>query len=219
MPRPRDDVPGRAARPRAGLTRANGALEPGDAVLLRSIYRGNVRWAFPHRYAGGWDGRHGLYCAPGTPGRLMKRALGGAYLREWVSGAPSRPWTWTGTHVLRFMRPGDAHTVELFWDLRWEFRGWYVNLQAPLVVRGSRFDTTDWALDLVVDPDGSPHWKDEDDFAEAIELGVFDEQGAAEVRAEGERVLAARPWPTGWEGWRPPPEWTPPALPPDWDAV
>ena len=61
----------------------------------------------------------------------------------------------------------------------------------------------DHALDLVIAPDGSWCWKDEDDFAEAQALGVFTVEQAAAVRAEGERVLAARPWPTGWENWRP----------------
>jgi hypothetical protein len=82
------------------------------------------------------------------------------------------------------MREGDAHTIELFWDQAWSFVGWYVKLQAPLRVHGTFFDTTDWALDVVVDPDGTRAWKDEDDFAQAIELGVFDEAGAAAVRAE-----------------------------------
>ena len=55
----------------------------------------------------------------------------------------------------------------------WRFLGWYVNLQAPLVIRGDRFDTTDWALDIMVDPDGSWRWKDEDEFVRAIELGCL----------------------------------------------
>jgi len=84
---------------------------------------------------------------------------------------------------------------------------------------GSHFDTTDWALDIVVEPDGAWHWKDEDEFAEAIELGVFDMAAADAVRAEGERVVAERPWPTGWEDWRPPREWTPLSLPADWHVV
>ncbi len=86
------------------------------------------------------------------------------------------------------------HTVEVWWDAEWSFLGWYVNLQAPLVVQRNRFDTTDWALDIVVEPDGTWHWKDEDEFAEAIELGVFADLAAADaVRAEGERVVAERP--------------------------
>jgi hypothetical protein len=56
-------------------------------------------------------------------------------------------------------------------------------------------------------------------FAQAIELGVFDEEGAAAVRAEGERMIAQRPWPTGWEDWRPPADWHPLPLPDDWHVV
>lgn len=194
-------------------------MEPGDIVLLRSIYRGNVRWTFPHRYVGAWDGRLGFYCQPGNHGKLMKRAIGGGYLKVWVTDAPPFDWVWNGRHVLRFVRPGDSHTVEVCWGLDWGFIGWYVNLQAPLAVNGSVFDTTDWALDIVVEPDGSWRWKDEDDLAEAISLGVLDEQSAAEVRAESERVIVARPWPTGWEDWRPPGDWAPLALPNGWDVV
>jgi hypothetical protein len=64
-------------------------------------------------------------------------------------------------------------------------------------------ETTDHALDVVIDVDGSWRWKDEADFAEAQRLGVFSSEEAAAIRVEGERVVAARPWPTGWEDWRP----------------
>jgi hypothetical protein len=188
-------------------------------VLLRSIYRETVRWCWPHHYAGEWDGRHGIYVQPGSRGKLMKRADGKSYLDYWVTDEPAFDDVWDRSHVLRFMRAGDAHTVELFWDEDWTFRGWYVNLQAPLRVHGSFFDTTDLALDVTVDPDGAWAWKDEDDFTRAIELGVIDDATAAEVRAEGERVIAARPWPTGWENWRPPTEWQPLPLPEDWHVV
>jgi hypothetical protein len=191
----------------------------GNPVLLRSIYRGNVRWCWPHRYAGKWDGRHGIYVAPGSNGKLMKRAVDGSYLEIWASDAPPFDWVWQDRHVLRFMRPGDAHSVEVTWDLDWRLEGWYVNLQAPLVVRGSFFDTTDWALDITVDANGTWAWKDEDDLAHALELGIFDEELAATARAEGERVIEERPWPTGWEGWRPPEGWGPLPLPEDWDVV
>jgi hypothetical protein len=188
-------------------------------VLLRSIYRDNVRWCWPHHYAGEWNGRHGIYVQPGSRGKLMKRVLGKSYLDSWVTDAPAFDHVWNRSHVLRFMRAGDAHTVELFWDEDWTFRGWYVNLQAPLRVHGSFFDTTDFALDVTVDPNGTWAWKDEDDFARAIELGVLDDAAAAEVRTEGERVIAERPWPTGWENWRPPAEWQPLPLPEDWHVV
>lgn len=94
-----------------------------------------------------------------------------------------------------------------------------MNLQAPLTVSGSRFDTMDWALDIVIAPDGTWRWKDEHHLAEAVTLGIFDEHGAAEVRAEARRVIAERPWPTGWEHWRPSERWTPLPLPDEWHVV
>jgi hypothetical protein len=194
-------------------------VKPGDRVLLRSSYRGVVRWCWPHHYVGEWNGRHGIYCQPGNSGKLIGRVDGKHQLEYWASGAPAFDHVWERCNVLRFMREGDGHTVEVYWDEQWELLGWYVNLQAPLVIRGDRFDTTDRALDVWVEPDGTWQWKDEDDFAESQALGIFDASTAAEVRAEGERVIADKPWPTGWEDWRPPPEWKPLPLPEDWHVV
>ena len=55
--------------------------------------------------------------------------------------------------------------------------------------------------------------------SEEVLRGDFSNAEAAAVRAEGERVVTARPWPTGWEEWRPDPEWTLPSLPDDWHTV
>ncbi len=123
--------------------------------------------------------------------------------------------------MLKLLRPADAHTLELFWNAAWEFRGWYVNLQTPLEETPLGFDTTDLALDVTIDPNGRWAWKDEDDFAEAIELGVLSPEHAASVRREGERVIAALPdlIPTGWEEWRPDPDWGAPDLPAGWDSL
>jgi hypothetical protein len=194
-------------------------MNVGDPVLFRSIYKGQVRWCYPSRYVGDWNGRHGIYCGPGYAGKTMKLDADGRYLVDWANGVPPIDELWDKGHVLRFIRAGDAHTVELCWTHEWELVCWYINLNAPIVIRGANFDQTDWALDVWVDPDGSWRWKDEDDFAQAQELGILDEAAAAEVRAEGERVIAERPWPTGWEDWRPPPEWEPLPLPEDWHVV
>lgn len=188
-------------------------------MLKRSIYRGNVRWAFPHRYVGEWDGRIAIYCSPGNQGKGLTRGADG-YLKRWITDAPPQDLTWERGGVLRFERPGSAYSVEVCWDTDWRVAGWYVNLQSPAVFDGRRLDTTDWVLDIWIPAEtGEPQWKDEDELAEAIELGVFDARSAAKVRAEGERVIAERPWPTGWENWRPPPEWNPLPLPEDWHVV
>ena len=72
---------------------------------------------------------------------------------------------------------------------------------------------------MTVQPDGVWSWKDEDELAEAVTLGIWTQAEADEIRAEGERVVAEAPWPTGWEGWRPPPDWGPLGLPRDWHVV
>ena len=62
-------------------------------------------------------------------------------------------------------------------------------------------------------PDGAVRWKDEDELEHAASLGLVD---AAEVRAEAERVLEASPFPTGWEDFRPEPDWPSPRFPQGW---
>jgi hypothetical protein len=161
-----------------------------------------------------------LYVPPGTRGRRPSRPF-----IEDPSQLRTLEWdhvehVWHGTHALRLLRPGAAHCLYLFWDERgWSFQGWYVNLQAPFVRSTLGFDTRDHALDVVVEPDGSWRWKDEDHLELATRLGVFTRAEASEIRAEGERVLEQWPFPTGWEGWRPDPVWPVPSLPEGWSAV
>ncbi len=190
----------------------------GDVVLKRSIYRGNVRWTFPHRYAGTWRDRVAIYCGPGNQGKAMRRGPEG-YLKRWLTDAPPYDTEWEETHVLRFEAPGARHSIEVYWTAEWEQLSWYVNLQTPTVVLDGRIDTTDQALDVVVSPTGEWRWKDEDELAEAVALGIWTEREAAAIRAEGERVIEASPWPTGWEDWRPPEAWGPLGLPRDWHVV
>jgi len=52
-----------------------------------------------------------------------------------------------------------------------------------------------------------------------VELGLLSVEEAADVRAEGERVLAEWPFPTGWEDWRADPAWPVAQLPADWHVV
>jgi len=81
----------------------------------------------------------------------------------------------------------------------------------------------DQDLDIVVEPDLSKWvWKDESRFAQARDLGIFSEQQARQIRAEGERVIQrirakAAPFDGDWERWFPPAEWPIPSLLEGWD--
>jgi len=139
-----------------------------------------------------------LWSPPGIE-RLLPVDSAGVELRM----PRDEPWELgtrrTEQHALSLVRPGSRHSLTLHWTPEWLFLYWYVNLEQWLG-RGPRtIDYVDDKLDLVVSPDGSVRWKDEDELDRAAAEGLLD---AAEVRAEAERVLAARPWPSGWEQWR-----------------
>jgi predicted RNA-binding protein associated with RNAse of E/G family len=119
---------------------------------------------------------------------------------------------------------GAAHSVYVTWGKDGELVGWYVNLEEPWRESPFGFDTTDHLLDVWIDPDRGWRWKDEDELAEAVELGLFTPAKADAIRAEGERAIErieawSTPFDEGWETWRPDPDWPLPELPDSWDAL
>lgn len=187
----------------------------GETVVLRYWKAGGLVGALPARVVAP-DGRV-IWVAPGTP--VKWPGVGGRMIREMsLEERFTGPWEaidspWQGDGVLILARPGRAHSI-------WHFRGtagWYVQLEDPWRPWRSGFDTEDHALDVVVEPDGSWRWKDEDELTVAVEVGFFTPAQAAAFRAEGEAVLAEWPFPTGWEDWEPDPAWPLPTLPADWD--
>lgn len=144
--------------------------------------------------------------------------------------APGTTWslrarTWTDTHVLSFAFPGAGHAVLHFWDESWNPACWYVNVERPLRRSAVGLDTFDHDLDVIVEPDRSGwRWKDEDDVALGIELGVYTEADAEAFRREGERGMRRvldrePPFDREWADWRPDPAWPVPELPEGWDRV
>lgn len=135
---------------------------------------------------------------------------------------------WQGPGVLKFLPVGAAHSVWWFRDDAGDFTAWYVNLEEPAVrwddgaVAG--VDVVDQDLDIVVAPDRSWRWKDEQEFAERLAFPehywVRDE---AQVRAEGRRVVelieaGGFPFDGTWCDFRPDPSWSAPReLPLGWD--
>ncbi len=192
----------------------------GDTIVLRRLYGGRVRFAFAQTVVEERDGLVVSFLRPGTPGVLTGRDENGRYLQRWAQDLPAVPHVWERTSVLWLTPHGEPYALALFWDEgHARFLGWYVNLQAPAVRTPIGLDTTDLALDVWVEPDGTWLWKDEDDLAHGVELGIWSPKEAAKIRAEGERVIEAWPFPTGWEDFRPDPAWAIPSLPDGWDRV
>ena len=193
----------------------------GDAVLLRWRRLGEIGRVFPVRVVEDSPRLVSLYLVAGTPIKLPVLADGSPLPRSLPYAerfsVPRRmgDGTWRDNSVLMLCPPGAAHAIWLVWDADRSFRGWYVNLQAPLERTGLGFDTEDHVLDVVVEPGGRWRWKDEHELEEAVRVGRHTAERAAAIRAEGEAVVGRlhELIPTGWEDWRPDPEWPLPTLP------
>ncbi len=113
----------------------------------------------------------------------------------------------------------------MFWEgPERAFAGWYLNIQEPFRRTPIGFDTQDLELDIVVSPDGSWEFKDEEELDPWIARGRWTAEEIAAIRAEGARLGAELDagrywWDTAWAEWEPDPSWPAPTLPPGWADV
>jgi hypothetical protein len=208
-------------------------FEPGRLVLHRNMRFGRIGSLRPCHVV--LDDERGLllWLAQGST-VVNEVAADGRGMRampfaEWVgSGYRPKADTWQGPGVLKFLPAGAHHSVWWFSDRAGRFANWYVNLEE----QGVRWDDGDVAgvdivdqdLDIVVEPDRSWWWKDEDEFTERLAFPehYWVRDGEA-VRAEGLRVIeqieaGAFPFDGTWTDFVPDPGWpVPTELPAGWD--
>ncbi len=85
------------------------------------------------------------------------------------------PRVWEGNGVLRVIPRGENVQVVHFWDEH-GFAGWYVNLESTKTDGDGFIDAVDWHLDLWIDPQRRPTWKDVDEAETAVTAGHLTEQ-------------------------------------------
>jgi Protein of unknown function (DUF402) len=203
------------------------AFDPGTTIALRERLRGAVWAARPAIVVMDEDDLQMFYVGIGARWRAPEVADRTDLIR---TKATATAWamterSWAETHVLSFAWPGAGHAVLHFWDAAWTPRTWYVNVQRPLERFAVGFDTLDEDLDVVIAPDRSTwSWKDEDDVALGISLGLYTDTDFERFRAEGargrDRLLHREPpFDREWDAWRPDPSWPTPTLPLGWDGT
>ncbi|MEX1103331.1 MAG: DUF402 domain-containing protein, partial [Dehalococcoidia bacterium] len=173
------------------------AFRPGTTILLQEIWRGRVWSARPMRVveddgdrAALWFPKGTLWMAPTTPpyrpraGTRGERLMASLELGDWVHA--EFPWD---VSSIWLVEPGVSHAVWVSWREDGSHLGWYVNLQEPFVRTDRGFKYMDLMLDVVVNPDRSWYWKDEDEFALMVKRGLISRERARVVRAAGRVVL------------------------------
>ena len=197
----------------------------GDVVVLR--YLGRIRVGTPAIVVE--DGRervlvyvpHGVrwFGAPAPAAGRTERVRAIARGETAVTGRLI-PWR---NHNLRVLLPGLPFAVWLLWSPAWEFKSYYVNLEAPFARSAVGFDSSDHTLDVCVRADRTWYYKDHDELDARVEVGLVDAEAAAQVRRDAEQAIALieawqAPFDAGLEDWRPDSAWPMPALPPEWDG-
>jgi len=201
-------------------------FKPGQSVLLRETLQGRVRSAQPQIVVQDQPDLLVLYIPAGTRWMVPVALDGG---RPGPSSRLNGEWIlkydeWRSFNRLTMKILTADYSVEIYYNADGSLRGWYINLEEPFYRTALGFDFLDQMLDIVAPLDlSSWRWKDEDEFEEAISLGVISLEKANQLRREGEKAIAwlqsvKSPF-NGWEKWRPAPSWGIPMLPEGWDII
>jgi hypothetical protein len=207
-------------------------LNVGETVVVQEVWRGRVWAARPMTVvedAGEavvlWFPRGTRWRAPtNDPARAWHEDRGERLAACAASGEWSfRDGEWD-VSTLWFMRERDWHAVWVSWLPDGTHWGWYVNLQTPYRRTALGFETMDLMLDVVIEPDRSWRWKDEDELEACVRAGAFDVALVERVRDEGLHVVlrverGEPPFCEPWGEWRPDPCWPKPELPAGWNEV
>lgn len=201
-------------------------FDQGHVLRRRFWFGGALLQVYPVRVVDHTDEGLLLWLPSGAP--MWRAELPhGRQLRDiprdtWpANGFRLRPERWRHNGTLIF-QPRDVETHSIWWlfSAMGRFESWYVNLERRSL-RGDDIEVVDHELDLVVAPDRSWTWKDEESFAAKTGHPAFwtaDE--AREIRAHGERLAREAeagkfPFDGSWCDFRPDPAWpelTRPAL-------
>jgi predicted RNA-binding protein associated with RNAse of E/G family len=204
---------------------------PGDVVVHQETWRGRL-WAARPLVVLEDDGEQALLWMPHGAVRKVPAGLGidpgnpRSRKDRMIEALAGDGWrhvdhAWELSTVVS-VRRGDWFGVWTSWLPGGEHFGYYVNLQMPMRRTALGFESMDLMLDVIATPDLRWEWKDEDEFAGLVELGMYDAELAATVRREADRAVGMLESRTGpFDGRltaaRPEQDGPLPVLPPGWD--
>ena len=204
--------------------------KPGEVIAWRGIYNQRIWHALPVVVVKDSPTELVLAILPGADGFLTEGYSEGKQngKRRW--DFKDKPWKldrfiWHTNRVLLLLEPQKYYDIEYFWDNEsGEFKCFYVNFQLPFQRTPCGIDALDLELDIVVNPDFSWYWKDEDDYQKTIESGLILKEWVQAIEGAKLEVLErlekrSYPFDNSWLNWRPDPGWPAPKLPAGRDTV
>ena len=203
---------------------------PGDVVAWRGIFNGRVWHVQPTIMVKDSPEEIVLTLLPGTECIADENYPKGKKhgKRRWEfkdNDWKLEKYTWRTNRLLLLFEPERYYSTIYFWNnTSHGFLCYYINFQVPFRRSQYGVDTLDLDLDLVINPDFSFEWKDEDDYRRAIEHKAISPewiQGVEGAKQEIFERLEKRQYPLdgAWLNWLPDPNWLPPKLPENWDKV
>ncbi len=202
----------------------------GDVVTWRGIYRGHVWHAQPVIVVKDSPQEVAVALLPGTQCVAPEGYLQGKQTDKRRWNFKEKFWgmeayLWRENRLLLLIEPNKFYSTILFWNhASNNFSCYYINFQLPFQRLPNAIDTLDLDLDLIVRPDFTLEWKDENDYQVAIEKEVILPEWIAEIEMAKAEVLAnvekrTYPFDGSWLNWMPDPTWLPPKLPENWDKI
>jgi hypothetical protein len=223
-------IPDPAGDQNRDLEESQPAWKPGDIILRRGVVNQRL-----------WHAQTAIVVQD-TPAELALAILPGAecivpegYLQGKQSGKrlwdfKDKPWklertSWHTNRLLLLLEPQKYYETVYFWNAATDkFSCYYINFELPFRRSHTGVDTMDLELDLIIEPDMSWKWKDEQDYQTALEHGVIPPGALPGIEAAKREILEkvakrAYPFNGSWRDWKPEPGWAPPQLPNDWDGI
>jgi len=202
----------------------------GDVIVWRGIYRNQVWHAQPVIVVKDTPEEMCVTLLPGTECVAPEGYLDGkdSAKRRW--SFKEKDWklenyAWRSNRLLILLEPDTYYSTMFFWraDSN-DFLLYYINFQLPFQRSHCGIDTLDLDLDLIINPDFSFRWKDEDDYQKAIDHEVIMPEWTQAIEIAKNEIfnkLEKRQYPYdgSWLNWMPDPNWLPPKLPENWDKI
>ena len=204
--------------------------KPGDIVSWRGILNNCVWHVQPTIVVKDMLDELMLTLLPGTECMAEETyPLGKKVAKRWWDFKENdwnlEKYIWDTNRLLLILEPEKCYSIILFWDhVSNNFLCYYVNFQAPFQRRYDNVDTLDFELDLIINPDFSMEWKDENDYQMAIDHGLVLPEWLDEIEKAKPEILERienrqYPFDGSWLDWKPDPSWKPPKLPENWDKL